>query len=145
MTTLEFYIKGLPRPEPKKDGAMRYLRGGGTAIGTRKRDKDGSKAGWVSRIQWDAKIYMNSHSVEMFPQYTPLYYEVLVYIKPPKNQIHKYPVIGSDDDNYYYLVTNALKKICYHDDCMIIERYHKKLYADDLHPPGISIKIHEID
>ena len=69
-------------------------------------------------------------------------------MKRPKTVTRKYPIVIPDDDNLGYLITNALKGICYYDDCHRIKHTIEKIYAnphDQDDPPGLYISIWVIE
>lgn len=142
---IELFIEGIPKPEPKKLGAYRYLSGGRRVIGTRKRDFDGSKGRWHNSVKIAGFLFHQKSDILPFPQYQALW--AIFEFRVPRlvNHVHVYPVTGEDLDNYCYLATNALKKVCYHDDNQIACASQIKLYTDADHPTGLTISLVEFN
>ncbi len=53
-----------------------------------------------------------------------------------------YHITKPDIDNLEYIITNAMKKIVYHDDSQIVRKYSEKYYAED---PKVIIQVIDID
>ncbi len=141
---IEFFVSGEPQPEPKKKGAFRFLKGGGMGIKTKKDDETGEKTSWRSTVEIEARKYFCNYKAKLYDAGVPISVDLVFYRTPPKKKVNDLPVVMPDLDNFAYLVTNALKGICYHDDNQIVESFNQKFYADKDHPAGVKIEIKEV-
>lgn len=138
---IRFFVAGRPRVEPKK------RRGKHGNI--YKRDPMGNARGWAELVAIQAKMATD----KMIPRGTPFQTTFWFFLRRPKSSKYgpaEFPLNPSsgDDDNYAYLVTNAMKGICYEDDCHRIDHHVYKRFADQNqfheNTTGVMVEVQEL-
>lgn len=131
-----FEIYGPPVPQKQ----TRFSCAGG-----KPRTWDPSKED-KEKIQWQVKPYAPPVPLEGAIELTIVFYLPIpkstsgVKRKQMLNHVIL-PTVKPDEDNLAYIVTNALKKLVYHDDSQIVSKHVYKLYGTE---PKTVIKVREI-
>jgi len=107
-------------------------------------DSKGLKRAWAENVRLGGVRAMQDH--RMIPQSQPFFMSMDFFLPRPKNapKDQKYPTSkrSGDDDNYAYLVTNALKGVCYEDDSHRAGHSVMRIYSDNWF--GVRVKIWEL-
>lgn len=143
-------IYGEPRPYPGKEPR----KGKGWMLkGQRKKSTDADKRrfAWLEEVRTIAQFNRPDRMIPLEEtDGTDIAIKVggCVYITKPKSATRKYPcsIRDGDNDNYWYVVHNALEGIVYENDCQIVDHTcQRKRWANvgpnENEDPGISIVV----
>ena len=139
---IKFRVNGEPLIWPTKD--ISVVNG---KPRVRKRDPKGRKAAWIEQVRMAAvrATRVVNYRIErkdvFFSKPQAIKILIVVYRTPPKRNKLPYPSSRPDLDNFCYLPHNVLEGVCYEDDSQICHLNEWKLWATDIHPPGLEITI----
>lgn len=101
---------------------------------------------WKAMVNAEAQRQAREDGFIMYPAGVALSASFEFFFTRPKSASLKkrpYPAVKPDLDNLIKGVKDALRGVVYHDDAQIVayEDGTRKYYADELHPPGVVIRI----
>ena len=125
-------------PEPQKQTAFRRHKG---RVWTYNPSQP-----YINKIQWQIKAYAPEEPISGAIELNLFFFLPIPKATtiPKKKQTINGKIMHikrPDVDNLAYAVTNAAKKILYHDDSQIVRLIAQKMYS---HEPRIVVKVREL-
>lgn len=129
MNAMKFFVPGLPRPGGSKKGFVNPKTKRVVVVDANDRSKD-----------WKASVAHAAYIAGAKPIDGPIELQLTFYLPRPKSHFNAkgelrkiaplYPITKPDATKLLRSTEDALKGLCWHDDCQVASQITQKQYAE---------------